>query len=68
MKRDWTEPGLTLLEQVMRYQNLTARQLAKGAGVPVATTARIVKGSTPTLKTAIRLARYLKVRVEDLWQ
>jgi plasmid maintenance system antidote protein VapI len=67
MQRDWTEPGLSVLEQVMRYQGLSVRQLAKGAGVPVATTARIVNGSKPTLTNAIRLARYLKVRVEDVW-
>lgn len=64
---DWQEPGLTVLQQVMRYQQLTAERLARGAGVPVSTTYRILDGKLPTLENAIRIARYLKVRVEDIW-
>lgn len=64
---DWQEPGLTVLQQVMRYQQLTAERLAEGAGVPVSTTYKIVSGTMPTLENGIRIARYLKVRVEDLW-
>lgn len=65
--KPWEEDGLTVLQQVLRYQKLSVNDLAVGAQVPVSTVARVVGGTLPTLPTAIRLARFLKVSAEDLW-
>lgn len=65
--KPWEEEGLTVLQQTLRYQKLSVADLAKAAELPVSTVARVVAGTVPTLATAIRLARFLKVSVEDLW-
>ncbi len=65
--KDWTEPGLTVLQQVMRFQRLSGHDLAKESGVPDSTVARVVAGGVPRLQHALRIARCLKVTVEELW-
>jgi predicted transcriptional regulator len=65
--KPWEQEGLTVLQQTLRYQKLSVGDLAKGAELPVSTVARVVGGTTPTLTTAIRIARFLKVSMEDLW-
>lgn len=65
--KPWEEEGLTVLQQTLRYQQLSVGDLARGAEIPASTAARVVAGATPTLTTAIRIARFLKVTMEDLW-
>jgi len=67
-RKDWTEPGLTVLQQVLRYQGLSVLHLSKATRIAESTMARVLGGHLPSLPHALRIARYLKVRVEDLWQ
>lgn len=66
-RQPWTEPGLTILQQLSRYQQITAGKLAKETGIPTSTADRILNGGRPSLDHAIRIARYLKTSVEDIW-
>lgn len=48
-------------------RNLSQPELAQKSGVPVSTISDVERGAEPKVTTAIRLARALIVRVEQIW-
>lgn len=52
--------------RVMR--GLSQPELAAKSGVPVSTISDVERGAEPKVVTAIRLARALVVRVEQIWR
>lgn len=52
--------------RVMR--GLSQPELAVKSGVPVSTISDVERGAEPKVVTAIRLARALVVRVEQIWR
>ena len=49
-------------------RGLSQPELAERSGVPVSTISDVERGAEPKVRTAIRLARALTARVEQLWQ
>ena len=56
------------LKQILKEQNHHQKDIASAVGTSTRTISNIEKGQyCPSLETALRLAKYLKVRVEDVF-
>lgn len=55
------------LKNARLKKRLTQSQVAGAVGIAEVSYQRIEYGTNPSLKTAIRIARVLDMRVEDIW-
>lgn len=56
------------VKRVRLRRKMTLEDLSAASGVPVSTISDIERGAEPRVSTAIRIAKALKVPVEQLWQ
>lgn len=57
-----------LLNEIMTEKNISLRQLERLSGVPKSTIHDILNGTMPKMDIIEKLAKGLKVRIEELYQ
>ena len=55
------------LKQIVDKKGLRYGFIAKKVGIANSTMTNLLQGGTPTLLVAIRIAKVLDIRVEDIW-
>ncbi|MGE6963995.1 helix-turn-helix transcriptional regulator [Bacillus thuringiensis] len=55
------------LKQIVDKKGLRYGFIAKKVGIANSTMTNLLQGGTPTLLVAIRIAKVLDMRVEDIW-
>ncbi|MEW9595138.1 helix-turn-helix domain-containing protein [Bacillus toyonensis] len=55
------------LKQIVDEKGLRYGFVAKKVGIANSTMTNLLQGGTPTLLVAIRIAKVLDMRVEDIW-
>jgi DNA-binding XRE family transcriptional regulator len=58
---------MTPIGQAIKDKGLLKGWVAKQVGIAPSTLSNIIKGNTPNLAVAIKLARLLDTTVEELW-
>jgi transcriptional regulator with XRE-family HTH domain len=59
--------GLSRLERLKRYHGLTLRGMEERTGVPRSTLSRVMRGHSPDVLVALKIAAVFQVTVEQLW-
>jgi DNA-binding XRE family transcriptional regulator len=65
------EEELALLLDLRKLRNeagLSADQVAKQSGIAVSVIKRMEQGATTNLITALKMARFLHLTVEEIWE
>ncbi|BAR83177.1 transcriptional regulator, pbsX [Bacillus thuringiensis serovar tolworthi] len=55
------------LKQIVDKKGLRYGFIAKKVGIANSTMTNLLQGGTPTLLVAVRIAKVLDMRVEDIW-
>ena len=55
------------LEEILTERGLKKSYVAKKVGISNSAMSNILKGGMPHLDTALRIARFLGLKIEDIW-